>query len=106
MRLARKLGVKIIFGSDATPGLHGRNSDEFIFRIRDGFETPMDAIISATSLAAESIDLGDEIGTIAEGFQADLVAVEGNPLEDFNAFKRIKFVMKNGVVYKKKENFF
>ncbi len=60
----------------------------------------MDALISATSLAAESMGLGQEIGTVAPGFQADLVAVEGNPLEDITAVRRVVFVMKGGKVYR------
>ena len=60
----------------------------------------MDAILSATSRAAKSLELGDEIGQIAEGFNADLVAVEGNPLEDITATGRVRFVMKDGVVFR------
>ena len=60
----------------------------------------MDAIISATSLAAESLGLEAEIGTIAPGMQADLIAVDGNPLEDITALRRVVFVMRRGVVFK------
>ena len=60
----------------------------------------MDAIVSATSLAAQSLNLGDRIGTVAPGFEADLVAVEGNPLDDITAVRRVVFVMKGGTVYK------
>ena len=92
--------VKIIYGTDATAGSHGRNYEEFIQRVRRGGQYPMDAIISATSLAAKSLGLGDEIGTINPGFTADLVAVSGNPLEDITAVRRVKFVMKNGLVFR------
>jgi imidazolonepropionase-like amidohydrolase len=57
-------------------------------------------LIAATSLSAESLGLGDRIGTVAPGFEADLIAVEGNPLEDISAVRRVVFVMKGGRVYK------
>ena len=60
----------------------------------------MDAIISATSRAAESLGLADQIGTLAPGFEADLVAVSGNPLTDISVVRDVRFVMKGGVVYK------
>jgi imidazolonepropionase-like amidohydrolase len=97
--VARK--VKIVFGTDAVAGAHGRNAEEFIYRVHDGGQAPMDAIISATSLAAESLALGGRIGSIAPGMEADLVATEGNPLEDITAVRRVAFVMKGGKVYKK-----
>ena len=92
--------VKIIYGTDAVAGAHGRNYEEFVQRVRRGGQRPMDAMVSATSLAAESLGLGDEIGTIGPGFTADLVAVAGNPLEDIAAVRRVKFVMKGGRVYR------
>jgi imidazolonepropionase-like amidohydrolase len=58
----------------------------------------MGAIISATSLAAESLGLGDEIGTVAEGFTADLIAVEGNPLENIETVRNVRWVMRGGRV--------
>ena len=60
----------------------------------------MDAIVSATSLAAESLRLQDLVGAVAPGMEADLIAVEGNPLQDITALRRVAFVMKGGVVYK------
>ncbi len=60
----------------------------------------MAAVNSATSLAAESMRLDGEIGTIAPGMEADVVAVDGNPLEDITALRRVVFVMKGGRVYK------
>ena len=92
--------VKIIFGTDAVAGAHGRNAEEFIYRVRDGGQPPMDAIMSATSLAAESLRLQDQIGTVAPGMQADLVAVRGNPLEDITAVRNVVFVMKSGQVFR------
>ena len=92
--------VQVVFGTDAVAGSHGRNFEEFIARVQNGGQPPMDAILSATSRAAKSLELGDEIGQIAEGFNADLVAVEGNPLEDITATGRVRFVMKDGVVFR------
>ena len=91
--------VQIVFGTDAVAGSHGRNVEEFIVRINEGGQRPMDAIISATSRAARSLGLGDQLGQVAPGFTADLVAVDGNPLEDVGALRRVRFVMKEGVVH-------
>ena len=92
--------VKIVYGTDAVAGAHGMNAEEFIYRVRDGGQDPMAAIVSATSLAAESLGLADQIGSVRPGYLADLVAVTGNPLEDISAVRNVKFVMKHGVVYK------
>ncbi len=100
LQLARKLGVKVVLGTDAVAGAHGRNAEEFIYRVREGHDKPMDAIMSGTSVAAESLGMAKEIGTIAAGFEADLVAIEGNPLEDITAVRRVRFVMKAGKVYR------
>jgi imidazolonepropionase-like amidohydrolase len=61
----------------------------------------MDAITSATSLAAESLQLQDTIGTIAPGLDADLIAIEGDPLQDINALRRVTFVMRAGKIFKR-----
>jgi imidazolonepropionase-like amidohydrolase len=97
--LAHK-NLKIVYGTDATAGANGRNYEEFIVRVRDGKQSPMGAIVSATSHAAESLNLQDTIGSIAPGLQADIIAVEGNPLQDITAVRRVVFVMKGGRVYK------
>jgi imidazolonepropionase-like amidohydrolase len=96
---ARRHQVKIVFGTDAVAGAHGRNAEEFIYRVREGHERNLDAVLSATSIAAESLGMADRIGSIAPGMEADLVAVEGNPLEDITAVRRVVFVMKGGKVY-------
>jgi len=101
LQRARARNVKIIFGTDAVAGAHGRNAEEFVYRVKDAHEKPMDAIVSATSLSAQSLGLGDKIGTIAPGMEADIVAVSGNPLEDITAVRRVAFVMKGGKVYRK-----
>lgn len=90
--------VKIVFGSNAIAGAHGRNTEELVARVQDGGQDAMEAIISATSRAAESLGL-DKIGTLAPGFTADLVAVTGNPLDDITALRNVQFVMKEGRVY-------
>jgi imidazolonepropionase-like amidohydrolase len=100
LRRARTHKVKVVFGTDAVAGSHGRNAEEFIYRVRDAHDKPMDALMSATSVSAESLGMGKEIGTVAPGFQADLVAVDGNPLEDITAVRRVVFVMKGGKVYR------
>jgi imidazolonepropionase-like amidohydrolase len=101
LRRARAHKVKVVFGTDAVAGSHGRNAEEFVYRVNEAHDKPMDALISATSLSAESLGLGKEIGTVAAGFAADLVATEGNPLEDITAVRRVVFVMKGGKVYRR-----
>jgi imidazolonepropionase-like amidohydrolase len=101
LRRARARHVKIVFGTDAVAGSHGRNAEEFIYRVREAGETPADVLLSATSLSAESLGLGDRIGTIATGYDADLVATDGNPLDDITAVRRVRFVMKGGKVYRR-----
>jgi len=101
MRQAMKTtGLKVVFGTDAVAGAHGRNAEEFIDRVRDCGVDPMAAMVSANSLGAEALGLGDQIGSIAPGMQADIIALEGNPLQDITAVRRVVFVMKGGVVYK------
>jgi imidazolonepropionase-like amidohydrolase len=100
LRRARAHHVMIVFGTDAVAGSHGRNFEEFVYRVKDGGDKPMDAIISATSMAAASLRMGDKIGSIAPGLEADLVAVQGNPLEDITAVRKVAFVMKGGKVVK------
>jgi imidazolonepropionase-like amidohydrolase len=98
LRRARTHQVKVVLGTDANAGAHGRNYEEFIYRVKEGGDKPMDAILSGTSVAAESLGLGGRIGTVAPGFEADLVAVGGNPLDDITAVRRVTFVMKGGRV--------
>jgi imidazolonepropionase-like amidohydrolase len=93
-------GLKIVMGTDAVAGAHGQNAREPIERVKVG-QKPMDAIVGMTSLAAESMGLGKEIGAIAAGLNADLVAIEGDPTVDITALQRVRFVMRHGKVYKK-----
>lgn len=91
--------LKIVFGTDAVAGAHGRNAEEFIYRVQAG-QDPMDAMVAANSRAAESLNLQDQIGSIAPGMQADIIALDGDPLKDITAVRRVVFVMKGGKVYK------
>jgi imidazolonepropionase-like amidohydrolase len=91
--------LKIVYGTDAVAGAHGRNAEEFIVRVRDGGQDPMAAIMSATSISAASLGLKDKIGAIAPGMEADIIAFDGDPLRDFTAARRVLFVMKGGKVY-------
>jgi imidazolonepropionase-like amidohydrolase len=97
---ARTPGLKMVFGTDAVAGAHGRNAEEFIDRVRDCGVDPMAAMVSANSLAAEAMGMSDQIGTIAPGLQADIIALDGDPLKDITAVRRVVFVMKGGVIYK------
>jgi imidazolonepropionase-like amidohydrolase len=92
-------GLKIVYGTDANAGAHGRNYEEFVRRVQAGGQDAMAAIISATSLSAESLGLQNQIGTIASGLDADIIATDGNPLQDITAVRRVVFVMKGGRVY-------
>lgn len=93
-------GLKMVFGTDAVAGAHGRNYQELVYRIEQGGQDPMAAVVSGTSLAAEAVGLSDRIGSIAPGMQADLIALDGDPLQDPEALGRVLFVMKGGSVYK------
>jgi imidazolonepropionase-like amidohydrolase len=92
--------LKMVLGTDAVAGAHGHNADEIIERVRLGSQKPMDAIISATSMAARSLGLDKTIGTLAAGYEADVIALDGDPLTDISAVTRVAFVMKGGKVYK------
>lgn len=98
-RAARVPGLKVVFGSDAIAGLHGHNADELIARVSLGVR-PMDAIVSANAQAARALGLDHELGALAPGLTADIIAVAGDPLADPTALRRVAFVMKGGVVYR------
>ena len=88
-------------GSDAVAGAHGRNADELVERVRQGDRGRWTAIVSATSLAAESLGLEKTIGRIAPGYQADIIAVDGDPTADIERLTRVTFVMRDGKIYKR-----
>ncbi len=92
-------GLKLLYGTDATAGAHGRNAEDLVCRVREAGQDPMDALVTATSRNAAALGLGDRIGTIAPGYEADLIALEGNPLDQIEAVRRVTFVMKGGKVF-------
>jgi imidazolonepropionase-like amidohydrolase len=91
--------LKIVFGTDAVALAHGRNAEELICRAAAG-QSPMDVIVSATSAGAAALGLGDRIGSVATGYEADLIAVDGDPARDIAATRRVVFVMRGGVRYR------
>lgn len=99
-RAAATPGVRIVYSTDANAGSHGANADELVAYVEQGGQAPMDAVVSATSLAAESLGLGHRIGAIAAGYEADVIALDGDPLADPAALGRVVFVMRGGRVYK------
>jgi len=98
-RRAVRAGVKIAFGTDAGVYPHGLNARQFAVMVRYGL-TPMQAIQSATTSAADLLGWSDRVGSVTPGKYADLVAVDGDPLADIALLERVNFVMKGGVVYK------
>lgn len=100
IRIAKAAGVKIALGSDALVVPHGTNGREFILLTTWGGLTPMEAIVAGTSSAAFLLEMEHEVGTLAKGLFADIVAVNGNPLEDIATIQSIRFVMKDGKVYR------
>src|SRR5437899_331533 len=92
LRRARAHHVKILLGQDGLAGAHGRNAEEFIYRVKDGGDRPMEAFTSGMSVAAESLGMANQIGAIGEGMQADLVAVAGDPLADITTVRNVVFV--------------
>ena len=100
VRALKVPGLKIVFGSDALAGSHGRNAEEFVDRVRDCGMDPMRAMVSANSLNAEALGMSKQIGSIVSGLQADIIALDGDPLTDITAVRRVVFVMKGGVVFK------
>ena len=92
-------GLKLVFGTDAVAPAHGRNADELLCRVRNG-QSPMAAIVSATSAGADAIGLGTTLGAIAPQYEADLIAVNGDPSRDISALQHVVFVMKSGRRYR------
>ena len=96
VRAAHAAGVPIAFGTDAGVFEHGRNAGEFAMLVEHGGLTPAEALASATTGAARLLGLENEIGRIAPGYSADLIAVAGDPLEDVRLLERVEFVMARG----------
>ena len=98
LRAAHAAGVKIAFGTDAGVSKHGRNADEFELMVEHGM-SPAEAIHAATVNGADLLGLANEIGRLAPGYAADLIAVDGDPLADVTTLKQVRFVMKGGDVF-------
>ncbi len=96
---AVKAGVKITFGTDAGVYPHGWNAKQFFYMVKFGL-TPMQAIQAATVNAADLLSWSEKTGSISKGKYADIIAVENNPLDDITILEHVKFVMKDGIVYK------
>ena len=96
---AHEGGVKIAFGTDSGVSYHGENANEFSYMVEGGM-TPMEAIMTATKISAELLGVDSMLGTIEPNKKADVIAVEGNPLEEISVLKKVVFVMKDGFVYK------
>lgn len=96
---AYKAGVKIAFGTDAGVYPHGYNAKEFEYMVEGGMP-PVECIKAATVVNAEVLGMKDQIGAIETGKLADIIAVDGNPLQDIKTLQQVKFVMKDGKVYK------
>jgi imidazolonepropionase-like amidohydrolase len=100
IRHAYESGIKIALGTDAAVYPHGLNAHELEVYVRDLGMKPIEAIQSATVNAADLMGWSDRIGTLESGKWADIIAVEGNPLDDVKLLQNVKFVMKAGIVYK------
>ena len=96
----KQKGLKINMGTDAVAGAHGQNAREIIYRVQKGGQPAMDAIMGATSINADAMALADKIGSLAPGMEADLIAIDGDPLTDITALRRVVFVIKGGNVYR------
>jgi imidazolonepropionase-like amidohydrolase len=99
LQAAYTAGVKIAFGTDQCVAPHGQNGREFALMIKAGI-SPIDAIMAATSGAADLVGASQDIGSVQAGCYADLVAVSGDPLKDITELERVQFVMKGGITYK------
>lgn len=100
---AHKAGVKVAFGTDVGVGAHGTNALEFVYMVEAGF-TPADAIKAATVNAADLCGIGDTVGKLTKGYQADIIAVDTNPLDDITSLQNVTFVMKGGKTFKHAPN--
>jgi imidazolonepropionase-like amidohydrolase len=97
---AAKSGAKMVFGTDAGIYPHGDNAKQFAVMVRYGM-TPLQAIRAATTTAADALGRSGELGCLAVGCAADLIAVDGDPLADVTALERVRFVMKDGKAYRR-----
>ena len=92
-------GANVVFGTDSGVYPHGNNAIQFSYMVRFGM-SPLDAIRSSTVKAAALLDMDEDVGSIAPGFFADLIAVNGNPLDDVTLLQDVRVVIKGGKVIK------
>lgn len=92
---AKQIGVTVAFGTDAGVFEHGKNAGEFALMVRAGM-TNKEALASATTVAAEELGMENELGRIAVGYSADMIAVAGNPLDDIRTLEKVEWVMVRG----------
>ena len=102
LRIAQENGVKIAFGTDSGVSKHGENAREFALMVEAGF-TPMQAIKSATIIAADHLQISDQVGSLEPGKQADIIAVSGDPLDHIEELLDVDFVMKGAQIHKNKD---
>lgn len=98
LNAAHRAGVPIAFGTDSGVYEHGRNAGEFALMVEWGGMTPRETLASATTIAARYLDMENEIGRIAPGYSADIIAVTGDPLADVRTLQKVDFVMVRGRV--------
>ena len=91
-------GLKMTYGTDAVAGAHGRNAEDLVCRVQSAGEPPMHALVSATSVTAQSMGLGDKIGRIKVGMDADIIALDGDQIKDITVVRKVGFVMRGGKV--------
>ena len=99
LRRGHKAGLKIAFGTDTAVSPHGENAREFVLMVEAGM-TPMQAIVAATVTAAEHIGQAKHLGSIEPGKAADIVATLASPVNDVTELQRVKFVMRDGIIFK------
>ena len=97
--LAHSMGVKIALGTDSGVSPHGENANEFIEYVNIGM-TQMESLMAGTVNAAEAAGIADKVGSIEAGKAADIVAMSTSPLEDISAVLDLRFIMRDGVVFK------
>jgi quinoprotein glucose dehydrogenase len=99
-RARMRKDIRIVFGTDAVAGAHGRNFEEIIYRVQTGGQPAAEAVVSATYTAAQSLGIQDSVGSAAPNMIADLIATDGNPAQDISALRRVVFVMAAGQAVK------